>query len=84
MVSEVFEVNREEILDRWSCRHSARKVAIYFCQRYTGLSNEAIGRLFGGIHYSAVSKVTNRIKEEMLKDKGLSELVDKVNSHFKA
>lgn len=84
VVSEVFRVNPEEILDRRKSRHRARKVAIYFCQRYTGLSNEAIGKLFGGIHYSAVSKVTNRMREEMLKDKKLSEVVDRVISHFKA
>jgi len=83
VVSEVFGVNREEILGRGSYRHLARKVAIYLCQRYTGLSNEAIGRLFGGIHYSTVSKVTERIREEMLRDKKLSELTNRVTSHFK-
>lgn len=84
VVSEVFRVNPEEILDRRKSRHRARKVAIYFCQRYTGFSNEAIGKLFGGIHYSAVSKVTTRMREEMFKDKKLSEVVDRVFSHFKA
>ena len=84
VVSEVFGVNREEILDRGSYRHLARKVAIYLCQRYTGLSYEAIGKLFGGIHYSTVSKVTERIREEMLRDKKLSELMNRVTSHFKA
>lgn len=84
VVSEVFGVSQDEILDRTRSRHRARKVAIYFCQRYTGLSNEAIGKLFGGIHYSAVSKATNRISGEMLRDKKLSEFVDQVKSHFKA
>jgi hypothetical protein len=27
--------------------------------------------MFGGIHYSTVSKVAARIREEMLKDKGI-------------
>ncbi len=84
VVSKVFGINREEILGGGSCRHLARKVAIYLCQRYTGLSNEAIGRLFGGIHYSTVSKVTNRIREEMLRDKKISEVVNRATSHFKA
>jgi REP element-mobilizing transposase RayT len=83
-VSEAFGINREEIMDRGSRANTARKVAIYFCQRYTGLSNEAIGGIFGGIHYSTVSKVTTRVREEMLKDKELSKLIDYLNSHFKA
>lgn len=84
VVSEAFGVNQEEILDRGGRANTARKVAIYFCQRYTGLCNEAIGELFGGIHYSTVSKITARLREEMLKDKELSKLVDHLNSHFKA
>jgi len=31
-----------------------------------------------------VSKVTERIREEMLRDKKLSELMNRVISHFKA
>jgi len=64
--------------------NTARRVAIYFCHRYTGLSNGAIGELFGGIHDSTVSKVTARLRTEMVKDKELSKLVDHLDSHFKA
>lgn len=71
-------------MDRGGRENTARNVAIYLCQRYTGLSNKAIGGMFGGINYSTVSKVAARIKEEKLKDKGLSELMDSFNSHFKA
>jgi putative transposase len=84
VVSEAFGINREEILDRRGRTNMARKAAIYLCQRYTGLSNEVIGAMFGGIHYSGVSKVAARIREEILKDKELSKLMDNLNSHFKA
>jgi hypothetical protein len=84
VVSEAFGINGEEIMDRGGRENRARKVALYLCQRYTGLGNEAIGEMFGGIHYSTVSKVASRIREEMPKDKELSELMDKLNSHFKA
>lgn len=84
VISDAFGINQEEILDRKRRTNIARKVAIYFCQRYTGLSNEAIGELFGGIHYSAVSKVTARIRGEVDKDKELSKLMNRLNSHFKA
>ncbi len=84
VVSEASGINQVEILDRRGKTNMARKVAIYLCQRYTGLSNEAIGEIFGGIHYSGVSKVAARVKEEILKDNELSELMDRLNSHFKA
>jgi REP element-mobilizing transposase RayT len=84
VVSEAYGIDQEEILERGGRANTARKVAIYYCQRYTGLSNEAIGELFGGIHYTTVSKVTARLREEMLKDKELSKLIDHLNSHFKA
>jgi chromosomal replication initiation ATPase DnaA len=51
---------------------------------HTGFSNEVIGRLFGGVHYSVVSKAADRVREEMLKDKELSKLVSRLDSHFKA
>jgi hypothetical protein len=84
VVSEAFGINQEKIMARGGRANIARKVSIYLCQRYTGLSNEAIGGMFGGIHYSTVSKVAARIREEMLKDKELSKVVDNLNSHFKA
>jgi REP element-mobilizing transposase RayT len=84
VVSEAFGTNKEAIMDRGDRVNRARKVAIYFCQRYAGLSNEAIGNLFVGIHYSTVSKVVDRIRKERGKDKELSRLMDQINSHFKA
>lgn len=84
VVSEAFGISQLEILGRGGRANVARKVAIYLCQRFTGLSNEAIGGLFGGIHYSTVSKVTARLREEMLKDKKFSKLMAHLNSHFKA
>jgi putative transposase len=84
VVSQAFGINQEAILGRGGRANTARKVAIYFCQRYAGLGNEAIGELFGGIHYSTVSKVAARVKEERNKNKELSKLMDQLNSHFKA
>jgi chromosomal replication initiation ATPase DnaA len=59
-------------------------VALYLSHRYTGLSNEAIGKHFGIMHSSGVSKASARVTEEMLKDKRLSTLVHDVSSIFKA
>ncbi|NWF93491.1 MAG: hypothetical protein HXY46_11275 [Syntrophaceae bacterium] len=53
-------------------------------QRYMGMNNKSIGELFGGIHYSAVTKASGRLRGEMIRDQRLSKLVDELDSHFKA
>jgi chromosomal replication initiation ATPase DnaA len=47
------------------------------------LSNEEIGKIFGGIHYSAVSKVSERVQREMEVDKKLLRMIGRLNSQFK-
>jgi len=61
----------------------ARRVALYLAQRYTGLSNKAIGERLGGVHYSAVSKASGKLREEMNCDQRLSKLVNELDSQFK-
>jgi chromosomal replication initiation ATPase DnaA len=58
-------------------------VALYLAQRYTGLSNKAIGERFGGVHYSAVSKASGKLRREMICDQRLSKLVSELDSRFK-
>ncbi len=41
-------------------------------------------RLFGGIHYISVSKVSAKAREERLKDRQLTRLMDPSTSQFKA
>jgi REP element-mobilizing transposase RayT len=82
-VAEVFKIDEGVIRGKGSRANTARKAALYLAQRYTGLDNKAIGDLFGGIHYSAVSKASGRLREEMISDKGLSKLIDEIDSHFK-
>jgi chromosomal replication initiation ATPase DnaA len=82
-VARAFKINEEEIRSKGGRGNTARRVALYLAQRYTGLSNKAIGEIFGGIHYSAVSKASGRLKEAMIFDKRLSKLVCEAESHFK-
>jgi hypothetical protein len=42
-----------------------------------------VGKIFGGIHYSAVSKASERLREEMASDKKLMNLVSEIISQFK-
>lgn len=57
----------------------ARSVAMWLCQDRAGLTLPQIARLFGGIHYSAVSRAVRRIKTRMAEDEELQSLVDRVS-----
>lgn len=83
-VARVFGIEEKAIRERGCRDNMGRKVSMYFVQRYTGLSNEEIGKLFGGIHFSAVSKASAGVREGMTHDKRLSEIVEDLNSNFKA
>jgi len=83
-VSEAFGVKKEGILLGGKRLNPARNVALYLAQRYTGLGNEEVGRLFGGLHYSAVSKAAARMKEAAVTDRELGNIVRSLDSHFKA
>jgi putative transposase len=83
-VSKAFGVKKEGIFFGGKRLNPARNVALYLAQRYTGLGNEEIGRLFGGLHYSGVSKAAARVREAMATDRELGKIVMKLDSHFKA
>ena len=83
-VERVFGAREGELLGKGSRSNTARKVALYLAQRYTGLSNREIGGRFGGIEASGVSKAASRVKEEIVSDKKLSKLVSELDSSFKA
>lgn len=82
-VARAFGTDEELLKEKGRKDNMARKAAIYFVQRYSGLGNEEIGKIFGGIHFSAVSKATDRLRKEMADDRKLSELIGKINSSFK-
>lgn len=82
-VAKAFGVEEGYIKERGRRENVARAVAIYIMQRYSGMSNEEIGKIFGGIHYSAVSKAVSRLEEEMADDKKLCKSVEGIISHVK-
>ena len=82
-VAREFGESEEAIKRKGSRDNRARKVAIYIVKRYSGLSNEKIAKIFGGIHYSAVSKVSERVRKEMEVDKKLLRMIEMLNSKFK-
>jgi len=64
--------------------NTAKKMAIYLIKRYSGLGNQEIGELFGGMHYSAVSKSSAKLEREMAEDRNLRNLVEDLVSHVKS
>lgn len=58
----------------------ARKVALYLAHKCAGLNNGEIGKYFGGIHSSSVSQGARRIGEKMVSDKGLTEIIQELES----
>ena len=77
-VADVFGVDRDVINDKNIRNNVARKAAVYLVHRYSGISNEEAGKIFGGIHYSAVSKVSARLKEEFGNNKGLAKAIKEI------
>lgn len=83
-VAAAFGVDEDMIEGKGQKNNTARNAAIYFVQRYTGLKNEETGKIFGGIHYSAVSKASWRLKQAMADDKRIEKLIKTVESRIKA
>ena len=46
-------------------RNTLNKVAVSFVKRCAGLNSQKIGAVFGGKHYSAVTKASARPEAEM-------------------
>ena len=83
-VARVYRVRVEALNGKRQRGNQARKVAVYLVKRYSGLDNGRVGQLFGGIHYSAVSKVAATLEQELAKDQRLTKLVEAVKSQIKA
>jgi len=80
-VSEAFGVEEEKVL--LGKFHPARNVALYLAHKYAGLSNGEIGKFFGGIQSSSVSQAARRIGEKVGSDKGLTKILQELESQFK-
>lgn len=81
---EHYAVGMEEISG--NKRSEARNAGVYLLKKYTGATNTEIGELFGGISYSAVTKITQNFSRLMADDKELRGRVNNLlgnNSAFK-
>ena len=65
VVAEHFEVTRHDVMKR---KGLCRSVAIHLTKKHTGMTNREIGEYFGGLSYSAVAKVQERLLAKAGKD----------------
>lgn len=80
-VSSALNVEKDRIVNG-EVKH-CRSAAIYLIKKYTGLSNREIGRIFGNLSYSGVSKVYRRFEEKIETDSSLKRKVIEIMSNVK-
>ena len=83
LVAEAFGVPEVSLIEKEGRNNIAKKTAIYLIKRYSGLSNKEVGKIFRGIHYSAVSKAASRLEVELSEDSALADLVNRLTSNVK-
>ncbi len=83
MVAERYGVNENSICARDLRGNLPRRAAMYLVYKYTHLSNREAGKIFGGIHYSALRKAFVRFEEELATNKSLSGTITALESHVK-
>jgi len=74
MLSLHFKVSEDEIINA----SPYKAYAVYLSRNYTPASNIQIGKYFGKISSSAVTKIRSRIKERMAKDKKVRQEMAKI------
>lgn len=83
IISHTFGVPEEQIVDK---KGPYRNLALYVIRRSTGFTNREIGRFFGYISYSAVTKVCQRFNQALRADKNLQDRITRIErqiSQFK-
>jgi len=77
VICSYFNVTRDVIIED---KRVFRNIAIYFVKKNTGLTNKEIGSFFGGISYSAITRVYQRFGEKMLKDRDLRKQIEEIGN----
>jgi putative transposase len=80
IVAEEFNITPDEL----KMKGIHRNVAIYLVRRYSGLGNSGTGELFGGMHYTAVSRQCSGFSKALGRDKKLKGRIDSILSRIKA
>ncbi len=63
-------------------RSEARKAGVYLLKKFSGATNKEIGELFGGLSYSAVTKIAQTFSIQMAENKELQGRIRKIVGLF--
>lgn len=74
MVSNHFHIKKDDITE--NNKPEQRKISLYLIKKHTGATNKKIGEVFGGISYSAVSKLYQRFTKELNGNRKLQRKID--------
>ena len=80
ITAEEFNVTEDQL----KAKGVHRNAAIYLVKRYSGLGNNEVGELFGGMHYTAVSRLCSRFYEQLGSNKNLEKKIAAILSRIKA
>ncbi|MFC1668247.1 transposase [Chlamydiota bacterium] len=82
VVSAKLKTDKKSLYNKCNCQREERKIAIYIAKRLTEKSNREIGAAFG-ISYTAVSKIAKSIEQNLVENKKLKKIINKLISRFK-
>ena len=78
-VASSFKVSPEEV---FRDRGKYRNIAIHLLKKRTSITNKRIGEMFGGLSFSAVSKVNQRFSIRIKSDRTLRRRVEGIKSNL--
>ncbi len=79
-VAEHYKVTIEAILIREAAE--ARKVAIYLIRKHTAVTNGQVGEYFGGLSYSGVARIIERLKKDVESDRILTRRIEVIERNM--
>jgi REP element-mobilizing transposase RayT len=76
-VSSEFQTRQDGVVGE---KGLPRNVAIYLIKKYTDMTNREIGNMFGGLTFTAVTKVKERLQKRLTRDKALKNTLNKIET----
>ena len=76
IVASITNIPNDRIINRWG-DSVARGITSELIYQFCGLKQQHIGKLMGGVSYSAVSQLRRRLKRRILKDKDVRDYYKK-------
>ena len=79
-VSRYLKIKAQELTKKRTPHRDFRSIAMESMYRYSKISQEEIGKRFGGLDYSAVSRERKRLRDRMQVDRSLRESAQAIDA----